>query len=146
MVVDLIEEDKGALNAWSDAKEMLSNISDSDSESVYKGASSQLQTIPFPISSAKQRLNWTTPAILDESDLGGFEGDFVGGLIPASQTLVIKGYTPFVGFVPTVSIWMINVNKQWKKIGVVIIVGSATDIRSRSSTYNSENVMLPSKY
>ncbi|THU78693.1 hypothetical protein K435DRAFT_811340 [Dendrothele bispora CBS 962.96] len=192
---DLTEEDQGALDAWSDAKETLSNMS--DSESVYKGASSQLQTIPFPIPSAEQRLNWTTPEILEDPDLECFEGDvslneesddlvsrafgigidhslglalitgcrpslwldaylieenitswmdFVGDLKPASRTLVLKGYTPFVGFVPTVSIWMIDVNKQWKKIGVAIIVGSATDIRSRSSTYNSENVVLPSKY
>ncbi|THU78689.1 hypothetical protein K435DRAFT_876356 [Dendrothele bispora CBS 962.96] len=40
---DLTEEYQGALDAWSDAKETLSNMS--DSESVYEGASSQLQNV-----------------------------------------------------------------------------------------------------
>ncbi|THU91843.1 hypothetical protein K435DRAFT_967950 [Dendrothele bispora CBS 962.96] len=65
-VVALTEENQEALDVWSDAKETLSNVS----ESVYGDASSQLQTILFPIPSAERKLNWTTP------NLGNFEGDF----------------------------------------------------------------------
>ncbi|THU77921.1 hypothetical protein K435DRAFT_786468 [Dendrothele bispora CBS 962.96] len=71
---DSIEEDQEALDAWYDAEETLSDKS--DSESVYEDARSQLQTIPFPIPSAEQKLNWTTPQIPDDLDLGNFEGNF----------------------------------------------------------------------
>ncbi|THV00095.1 hypothetical protein K435DRAFT_855065 [Dendrothele bispora CBS 962.96] len=71
---DSTEEDQEALDAWYDAEETLSDKS--DSESVYEDARSQLQTIPFPIPSAEQKLNWTTPQISDDLDLGNFEGDF----------------------------------------------------------------------
>ncbi|THU88860.1 hypothetical protein K435DRAFT_865887 [Dendrothele bispora CBS 962.96] len=162
---DSAKEDQEALDAWYDAEKTLSNMS--DSESVHEEASSQLQTISFPIPGAKQKLNGSTPEISGNSDLGSFEGDFsfdeesdydsasqalglnpsfgsalatgckpsswlrayliqgdveswtgeriemnfVGGLIPASPTLVIKKYTPFVGFVLDVSIW-VGINKE----------------------------------
>ncbi|THU96406.1 hypothetical protein K435DRAFT_96599 [Dendrothele bispora CBS 962.96] len=73
-VVDLTTEDQKALDSWSDAEETLSDRS--DSESVYEDACSQLQTIPFPIPDVEQKLNWTTPKISDDSELGNFEGDF----------------------------------------------------------------------
>ncbi|THU88858.1 hypothetical protein K435DRAFT_303165 [Dendrothele bispora CBS 962.96] len=71
--LDLTEEDQEVLDVWFDAEETLSD--ESDSVSVYGNASSQLQ-IPFPIPGAEQKLNWTTPRISDDSDSGGFKGDF----------------------------------------------------------------------
>ncbi|THV00115.1 hypothetical protein K435DRAFT_776751 [Dendrothele bispora CBS 962.96] len=73
-VVDSAEEGQEVLDMCSDAEETLSDKSDSGS--VYADASSQLQTIPFPIPKAEQKLNWTTPQISDDLDLGNFEGDF----------------------------------------------------------------------
>ncbi|THU85788.1 hypothetical protein K435DRAFT_868925 [Dendrothele bispora CBS 962.96] len=72
-VVDSAEEDQEVLDMWSDAEETLSNVS--DSETVYADASSQLQTIPFPIPSTEQRLNWITPKFSGDLDLRNFEGD-----------------------------------------------------------------------
>ncbi|THU85793.1 hypothetical protein K435DRAFT_783166 [Dendrothele bispora CBS 962.96] len=73
-VLDLTEEDQETLDVWSDAEETLSDMSDSGS--VYENASSQLQTIPFPIPSAEQELSGSTPDISDDSNQRSCEGDF----------------------------------------------------------------------
>ncbi|THU96376.1 hypothetical protein K435DRAFT_797353 [Dendrothele bispora CBS 962.96] len=135
-VLDSAEEDQEALDAWSDAEETLRIIS--DSESLYEEASSQLQTILFPIPSAEQKLNGTTPEVLGDSDIGNFEGDssFKGdsddsalqalGLNSSLGSALVVGCKPsswlhayliqgnvksWTGFVPNVFIW-VGINKE----------------------------------
>ncbi|THV01325.1 hypothetical protein K435DRAFT_793402 [Dendrothele bispora CBS 962.96] len=151
------EEDQKALDMWSDAEETLSNRS--DSESVYEDASSQLQTILFPIPSVEQKLNGTNPDILDDSDLGSFEADSSFNKEsdnPTSQTLGLNpslGSALIAGCKP--SSWLVSVNKEQEGgigidatvpsvIGIAVL--SAIGIAVKGPTYNSENDVTPSRH
>ncbi|THU83164.1 hypothetical protein K435DRAFT_844137 [Dendrothele bispora CBS 962.96] len=132
--LDLTEKDQEVFDVWYDAEETLSNKS--DSESVYEDASSQPQTILFPIPGTEQKLNGSTP---EDSDLGSCKGDFSfneeSDNDPASQALRLNpsfgsalttGCKPSswlrayliqgdvesrTGFVSDVSIW-VGINKE----------------------------------
>ncbi|THU93595.1 hypothetical protein K435DRAFT_799581 [Dendrothele bispora CBS 962.96] len=132
---DLAEENQEALDAWYDAEETLSKMSGSESvyedassqlqrisddsdlgslegDSLFNGESddpaSQALELNPSLGSALiagcKPSSWLGAYLIQENITSWM--DFAGGLIPTSQTPVVREYTPFVGFVPNVSIWI----------------------------------------